>query len=154
MSKEELKQDWLRALRSGEYDQGMGVLRIDRAGPRREHCCLGVLCEIYEHATPLFDEQSKFLGYATYAEDRDQQVVIHTDLSKTNLAEILGLNEKLSAEDIRKVRALFKDAYPHGKWAYLQSRVPDNSIKADVLIGANDAGFSFEFVAAVIEALV
>ena len=38
----EVKGQWTTALRSGEYEQGNGVLRtIDNT-----YCCLGVLCEL------------------------------------------------------------------------------------------------------------
>lgn len=44
--KAELKQKWLGALRSGQYQQGTGVLRdkFDR------FCCLGVLCDVVNPA--------------------------------------------------------------------------------------------------------
>jgi hypothetical protein len=38
----EVKEKWLEALRSGEYEQGRERLR---SGDK--FCCLGVLCEIY-----------------------------------------------------------------------------------------------------------
>lgn len=41
---EEIKAEWLTALRSGDYAQGNGRLRT--AGDR--FCCLGVLCDIAE----------------------------------------------------------------------------------------------------------
>lgn len=37
-----IKADWLAALRSGEYKQGIGRLRQDG-----KFCCLGVLCDLY-----------------------------------------------------------------------------------------------------------
>lgn len=39
----EIKEKWIKALRSGEYKQGKNVLR------RRDNtfCCLGVLCDLY-----------------------------------------------------------------------------------------------------------
>lgn len=37
-----LKNKWLKALRSGEYAQGVGRLRTNKD----EFCCLGVLCDI------------------------------------------------------------------------------------------------------------
>lgn len=36
-----LKEKWVVALRSGEYEQGKGYLRVGGT-----YCCLGVLCEI------------------------------------------------------------------------------------------------------------
>lgn len=38
----ELKEKWLKALRSGEYEQGPGVLCADDSA----FCCLGVLCDV------------------------------------------------------------------------------------------------------------
>lgn len=38
---------WTEALRSGKYKQGRGLLKqIDKKG-QFKHCCLGVLCELY-----------------------------------------------------------------------------------------------------------
>ena len=38
---EDIKSEWVSALRSGDYKQGIGYLRVDN-----EFCCLGVLCDI------------------------------------------------------------------------------------------------------------
>lgn len=42
ISKDELRKEWLVALRSGDYPQTKQALRI----PGKGYCCLGVLCEI------------------------------------------------------------------------------------------------------------
>jgi hypothetical protein len=39
---ENIKKEWLAALRSGKYEQSTGRLRDDKG-----YCCLGVLCDIY-----------------------------------------------------------------------------------------------------------
>lgn len=39
----EQKAKWLAALRSGDYEQGTGCLRV---GMTNRHCCLGVACEV------------------------------------------------------------------------------------------------------------
>ena len=41
--KPEIKEEWVAALRSGQYYQGQGQLHSSRFGT---HCCLGVLCDI------------------------------------------------------------------------------------------------------------
>lgn len=41
---EDIKKDWVKALRSGKYSQGSGKLKIHY---RDAFCCLGVLCEIH-----------------------------------------------------------------------------------------------------------
>lgn len=42
----EIKQAWLDALKSGKYIQGTGKL-MDTIENQKEHCCLGVLCEVH-----------------------------------------------------------------------------------------------------------
>lgn len=44
----EIKQRWVAALRSGEYEQGRNFLF--RNG---RHCCLGVLCDLYTKETGI-----------------------------------------------------------------------------------------------------
>lgn len=44
--KAEIKQQWLEALRSGQYQQGQKVLRNEK----NEMCCLGVLLDITDRA--------------------------------------------------------------------------------------------------------
>ena len=39
--KKKLKQEWIEALNSGEYQQGQTYLYKDK-----RYCCLGVLCEV------------------------------------------------------------------------------------------------------------
>ena len=41
----ELKEKWVKALRSGEYKQTFGRLRQDNS-----YCCLGVLCKVADFA--------------------------------------------------------------------------------------------------------
>lgn len=42
----ELKQNWIKALRSGKYKQGIGALcRVDANG-ETSYCCMGVLMEV------------------------------------------------------------------------------------------------------------
>lgn len=42
---QEFKAEWIAALRSGEYRQGVGAL-VRKKGGVEEFCCLGVACEI------------------------------------------------------------------------------------------------------------
>jgi hypothetical protein len=44
--KADVKAQWVKDLRSGEYEQGGGHLRRDNGeGEKDQFCCLGVLCE-------------------------------------------------------------------------------------------------------------
>jgi hypothetical protein len=42
---QEVKDQWVAALRSGEYKQGKGVLHR-KVGGEDQFCCLGVLCDL------------------------------------------------------------------------------------------------------------
>jgi hypothetical protein len=45
--KKDIAKKWVKALRSGKYKQGQSWLKqYDKKGQER-HCCLGVLCELY-----------------------------------------------------------------------------------------------------------
>lgn len=46
-----VKKQWVDALRSGEYKQGIHTLRRQCEG-QDQFCCLGVLCDLYSKAFP------------------------------------------------------------------------------------------------------
>jgi hypothetical protein len=46
----ELAKEWVAALRSGEFVQGIGCLNMDN-----KLCCLGVACEVYRKHKPDFE---------------------------------------------------------------------------------------------------
>lgn len=48
MSVQENRAKWVAALRSGEYVQGADTLYNVS---KQQHCCLGVLCDVYEKTT-------------------------------------------------------------------------------------------------------
>lgn len=41
-----VKRKWVKALRSGKYKQGTGMLKVTRDNDEPLYCCLGVLCEV------------------------------------------------------------------------------------------------------------
>lgn len=57
--KPEVKAKWVAALTSGEYQQTTGVLQQGEYDPgtnrNKGHCCLGVLCDLYEKENNLVD---------------------------------------------------------------------------------------------------
>lgn len=45
-----IKQKWVAALRSGQYTQGIGQLRVhNKTTDAVSFCCLGVLCDLQGH---------------------------------------------------------------------------------------------------------
>ena len=61
----EVKQKWIDALRSGDYEQGSEKLR----GPNG-YCCLGVLCDLYIKEN---NKEWDFGGYGEYGEETNPQ---------------------------------------------------------------------------------
>jgi len=55
-----VKADWLTALRSGQYEQGVGALRqVGHAiGKKPRHCCLGVLEDVCPLRKWVNDDQT------------------------------------------------------------------------------------------------
>jgi hypothetical protein len=47
--KKEIAKKWVKALRSEKYKQAKSVLKTKTKSGRVSHCCLGVLCELYQN---------------------------------------------------------------------------------------------------------
>lgn len=68
-----IKKKWVKALRSGKYEQGQGCLQ--ESG---KYCCLGVLCDVYDKnlwMSSIFTKDIKsYLGeeYCVPIEVRDE----------------------------------------------------------------------------------
>mgnify|MGYP007046850129 CR=1 FL=1 len=45
--KKDIAKKWVKALRSGKFKQGQGTLKQYDSEGNIKHCCLGVLCELY-----------------------------------------------------------------------------------------------------------
>jgi len=45
--KQNIMKKWINALRSGKYKQGTETLKQYNSKGNAQHCCLGVLCELY-----------------------------------------------------------------------------------------------------------
>jgi hypothetical protein len=60
--KTEIKEKWVAALRCDKFKQGKGFLRSDATGTL-QHCCLGVLTEIYCEETGIsFKDLTEGIG--------------------------------------------------------------------------------------------
>jgi hypothetical protein len=79
----QIKQKWLSALRSGEYQQGRCYLRTNSG-----FCCLGVLCDLYgkEH-----NVEWELVGAGTYYEFQDEP-----ELLPLSVAEWAGVDRHRS----------------------------------------------------------
>lgn len=62
--KQNIMKKWVKALRSGKYKQGQGVLKQTNGKNVTYHCCLGVLCELYNE--DMTDKKKKTLKETRY----------------------------------------------------------------------------------------
>jgi len=68
MFKEVMKK-WVKALRSGKFKQGQGTLKQFNSRGVAQHCCLGVLCELYNDS--MRKSKKKTLPEKVYDNDCD-----------------------------------------------------------------------------------
>lgn len=72
------KKAWVKALRSGKYEQGVGELK----GPQGKYCCLGVACQI--------DKKAKDWVGGGFPESRDRE---RWGLGSQDMYELSDLND-------------------------------------------------------------
>ena len=122
----QVKEKWIAALRSGEYQQGINSLRSNQG-----FCCLGVLCDLYakEH-NENWEHVNAYSEQNTKAEDSwyFQEETQFLPEKVMNWAQLEDNNPE--------VEILDKD---------------DNLLEYEVLSHMNDVGKSFSIIADVIE---
>ena len=116
MKVEGLKEAWIEALESDEFEQGTGALRVDG-----KYCCLGVLCEVARtkfglniDVVPQIENFNEYVDYDKYVSPYGDSFVYNGDevsgdweILPVGLAEWAGIEvnpEVYSPEDERKVR--------------------------------------------------
>ncbi len=124
MMNSKIKEAWVNALRSGEYNQGSEKLRGANG-----YCCLGVLCDIYakEH-----DAQWEFNGYDEYSDEKTPQPMDYWYFEE-------------------QTEFLPKSVM---KWAELEINNPILLVEDEVdeVAHINDSGYSFSTIADLIQA--
>jgi hypothetical protein len=108
---EKIKEEWIKRLRSGNYEQGIGFLNKDD-----KYCCLGVLCEIAVEEGILekikYDNAFSYDGYMGnlpvkvdkwcrfsqnkkfYVGDDSYEIIDLNDTKKLSFLEIADVLEK------------------------------------------------------------
>lgn len=98
----EIKQKWLEALRSGDYEQGKSYLhRIDEEGVDR-YCCLGVLCNVLGVERELVGPNEEMSRQAHYTYDGrfglpSANVEVDTGIDSSVCLQLAKLNDEQSA---------------------------------------------------------
>ena len=67
--KQNIMKQWIKALRSGKYKQGKGTLKQYDSKGNAQHCCLGVLCELYNQE--MRKNKKKTIPEKIYNDDSD-----------------------------------------------------------------------------------
>lgn len=104
--KQNVMKKWIKALRSEKYKQGMGTLKQYNRKGEAQHCCLGVLCDLYNQEMKknkkktlpekVYDNDSDFsYGYCRFGgkkEDLPEEVMkwsgIKNSIGKFNLSDV------------------------------------------------------------------
>jgi hypothetical protein len=103
--KNHIMKKWVRALRSGKYKQGSGTLKQYNSKRQAQHCCLGVLCELYNKdmkknkkktlpETIHYQDSDFSFGYTRFGNKRDDlpKEVIKWSGMKNSLGEFVSVN--------------------------------------------------------------
>lgn len=152
--KAEVKAEWIKRLRSGEYKQGMGALKHDVSidSDTTTYCCLGVLCEVAvdEGIVKRFDPKPQQMGEAS-----------NYGVTKNDATTGVPPREVLDWVEIPKIRFPSGVDVPNDEFQFtlkedsaLRERIegyyPDQ--RDFTLVELNDSGkFTFEEIATLIE---
>lgn len=123
MTKQEIRAEWVRMLRSGDFEQGKNLLR----NKNDQFCCLGVLCELaVTHGVigpAVFDRE-----FGKYKYDQESQIL------PAEVRSWVGLESNTGEFEIPE---------PENGRAHHE--------QANCLSGRNDRGATFEQIANLIE---
>lgn len=67
--KQRIMKKWVKALRSGKYEQGKYTLKQYNSNGQVQHCCLGVLCELYNQEMKKNKKKTLSEKVLTYDDD-------------------------------------------------------------------------------------
>lgn len=98
----QVKADWLKALRSGDYVQTTGQLCRKSCGMGASFCCLGVLHNVVVGHTSVYSYEGATTA-SRRSEESEQYVTLEAlGITKHEVAVLTGMNdeEKLSFLDI------------------------------------------------------
>ena len=100
----EVKEKWLKALRSGEYKQGKGVLR----NSDNEFCCLAVLCDVVLEDNPNIGSWKSTLDNCYYFSTGDDKDAIYLPQV---ISDITGINKRGEFSENSAPLTAYNDSY-------------------------------------------
>ena len=69
--KEQIAKDWIKALRSGKYEQTTGTLKDGKG-----YCCLGVLCDISNKGSWKFDKINDTIEFILNTTSKKEEIAL------------------------------------------------------------------------------
>lgn len=126
--KQNIMKKWIKALRSGKYKQGTGTLKQYDSKGNAQHCCLGVLCELYNETMKknkkktlpekIYDNDSDFShGYSRFGgkkEDLPKEVKDWAGM-KNSMGEFYTGITYFGDYEVEKIRENLADLNDSGK---------------------------------------
>lgn len=103
-----IKEKWIKALRSGEYNQIDGRLASEDGS---KHCCLGVLCELgaKEKICKKVINNSEIIGYDDESHELPLSIQNWAGIKSENPDICIDVENDLNKEDSEKVLTYFKE---------------------------------------------
>ena len=123
--KKDVAKKWVKALRSGKYKQGECYLKQLNDNGQAKHCCLGVLCELYNESMR-----------------QNHKKTLSTKIRSKNSTDCVTFNNK--ENELPKIVM---------KWADIKDSIGCYTIETEVgsLGHKNDIGITFNTIANFIE---
>lgn len=162
----EVKERWIAALRSGDYEQGYrqlmqecSELDEDNEVVTKRYCCLGVLCDLFlkdEEASkglePEWDDSGHFVvnNYRVSAEEDAPPKVVLNGVPPNPVNAWARGNDKEAWKSTVVPLALVKEVLGHHRSLELDitSEVDDEAWKIAYI---NDKGATFDEIASILE---
>ena len=133
--KKNVAKIWVKALRSGKYKQGQSFLKQFNSKGQPRHCCLGVLCELYNDT--MKNNHKRTIPVKSHDDS-------HLDYGYVTFA-----NKDGSLPSIVKKWAGMKNDM--GTFDYTEKDNYGTFISTDCLANLNDTGKKFSTIADIIE---
>lgn len=134
-----IKEKWINALLSGDYDQTTKMLRSDQD----KFCCLGVLCDIAPKTKGSWSELDH--GGFAFLNSRDLLPDSVVDILPDSVVEWAGLEDPSPMVELDVVQTLFPEKNLE------EIVVIPGYRKTTALASLNDNGFTFEEIAKIIQ---
>lgn len=134
--KKDIAKKWVKALRSGKYKQGENFLKQFNSRGQPRHCCLGVLCELYNDIMKKNHKRT-----ISVEECNDEPILDH--------GYVKFANKDGSLPTVVRKWAGIKNEM--GTFSYIEKDAYGTFKTTESLADLNDSGKKFSTIANIIE---